>query len=191
MKSNDSVKEQILDAAMKRMLKFGYRKVTMDEIAQDLVMSKNTIYKHFQSKVEIAQGLFGRLEKNINHELLLIEDAHKDSLEIISKSIFFLQQQLAPWFEYFFQDIRWELPDLWEQFIQFRNEKILNVKKLIEQGIKSGKFRKVHSALAVQIYLGAIDYVLRPEFLEHEKISFPEAIEGVLDVWSSGVLKAR
>jgi len=32
------------------MLKFGYRKVTMDEIAADLVMSKNTIYKAFSER---------------------------------------------------------------------------------------------------------------------------------------------
>ncbi len=32
----------------------GYRAVTMDEIAQRRCMSKRTIYKHFQSKEEIA-----------------------------------------------------------------------------------------------------------------------------------------
>ena len=38
------------------MIKFGYRKVTMDEIAADLHISKNTIYKFFVGKEEIARG---------------------------------------------------------------------------------------------------------------------------------------
>ena len=183
----DSTRERILDAAMSRMLKFGYRRATMDEVAQDLVMSKNTIYRYFQSKIEIAEALFERLEKEINHELSLIEESHKDPAEIISKNIFFLQQRLTPWFEYFLGDIKSELPDLWSRFRGFRNEKISEIKSLVEDGIKKGKFRKINSALAVRMYMGAIDQVLNPEFLEKEKISFSDALEGVLDIWSIGV----
>ena len=181
------LKNKILDAAMGRMLKFGYRKVTMDEIAADLGMSKNTIYKQFQSKVEIAQALFGRLEKEINRELSLIEESHKDPVEIIAKNIFFLQQRLAPWFEHFLGDIKFEVPELWTRFISFRNEKISEIKILVEKGIKKKKFRSINPALAVRVYMGAIDHVLNPEFLEKERISFADALEGVLDIWSIGV----
>ncbi len=187
----DLTRERILDAAMNRMLKFGYRKVTMDEIAQDLVMSKNTIYKHFQSKIEMTEAIFERLEKEITHELSLIEESHKDPVEIISKNIFFLQQKLTPWFEHFLGDIKSELPDLWIRFLNFRNEKISEIKTLIEDGIEKGKFRKINSALAVRIYMGAIDHVLNPEFLEKERISFSDAIEGVLDIWSVGIISKK
>ncbi len=185
------VKEKILDVVEKRMLKFGYRKVTMDEIAQDLVMSKNTIYKHFTSKIDMAEALFERLEKEINRELALIEESHKDPVEIISKNIFFLQQRLSPWFEHFLGDIKMELPDLWGRFIQFRNEKISEIKTLVETGIKKGKFRKIHTTLAVGMYMGAIDYVLNPEFLAKERISFSDGLEGILDVWSNGVISKK
>jgi AcrR family transcriptional regulator len=161
--------------------------VAMNEIAQDLIMSKNTIYRHFQSKIEIADALFERLKREINHELSLIAESHKDPAEIISKNIFFLQQKLAPWFEYFLADIKSELPDLWARFIGFRNEKISEIKSLVEDGIKKGKFRKINPALAVRIYMGAIDHVLNPEFLEKERLSFSDALEGVLDIWSIGV----
>ena len=191
MDKDAQVKEKILNIAEKRMIKFGYRKVTMDEIAQDLVMSKNTIYKHFTSKIELVEALFKRLEKEINQELSLIEESSKDPLEIISKSIFFIQHKLAPWFEHFLGDIKFELPDLWQQFVNFRNEKISEIKKLIEDGIKKGRFRKINAALALQVYMGGIDQVINPGFLEKEKISFADALEGVLDVWSSGVLKKR
>ena len=184
----DLTRERILDAAMSRMLKFGYRKVTMDEVAGDLAMSKNTIYKHFQSKIEMAEALFKRLKKEINHELSLIEESHKDPVEIISKNIFFLQQRLSVWFEHFWGDIKTELPDLWGRFLNFRNEKIFEIRALVEDGIKKGKFRKINPALAVRMYMGAIDHVLNPEFLGKERISFPDAIEGVLDIWSSGIL---
>lgn len=191
MSQDDLTRERILDAAMNRMLRLGYRKVTMDEIAQDLVMSKNTIYKHFTSKIEMAEALVERLKKEINHELSLIEESHKDPIEIIAKNIFFLQQRLSPWSKHFLGDIKSELPGLWTRFIDFRNEKIFAVKILVEDGIKRGKFRKCNSLLAVRMYMGAIDSVLDPEFLEKEKISFPDAMEGVLDIWSAGVISRK
>jgi len=43
MKKPDPVAEKILAAAEARMVRLGYHKVTMDEIAADLRMSKNTI----------------------------------------------------------------------------------------------------------------------------------------------------
>jgi len=188
MNRDETIKEKILDAAANRMLRFGYRKVSMDEIASDLVMSKNTIYKQFQSKVDLAQSLFKRLEKQINQELTLIEEATQDPIEIISKSVFFIQKQLSPWFEHFWGDIKTEVPSLYQDFINFRNEKISNVEILIQKGVKMEKFRKVHPAVAVGIYLGAINHVLNPEFLQQEKISFPDAIESVMDIWSFGIL---
>ncbi|HBR14142.1 MAG TPA: hypothetical protein DD723_01175 [Candidatus Omnitrophica bacterium] len=188
MKLNDGIKEKILNVSMTLMMRSGYRKVTMDEIAQGLMMSKNTIYKYFPSKEDIAQGLFSGLKDQINQELHLIEEAHPDSLEVISKSVFFIQKQLGPWFEHFLGDIKIEVPLLYEDFTKFRNEKIQNIREQIQKGIKAGAFRNVHPSVAVGVYLGAIDQVLNPEFLREERISFPEAIESVMDIWSSGIL---
>ena len=187
----DLTRDRILDAAMVRMLKFGYRKATMDEIAQDLVMSKNTIYQSFQGKREMAEALFERLKAEINHELSLIAESHKDPVEIISKNIFFLQQRLTPWFEHFLGDIKFELPDLWTRFLEFRQEKILNIRALIESGIKKGKFRKINPTLAVRMYMGALDAVINSEFLEKERISFSDALEGVTDLWSNGFIPKK
>ena len=188
MNVSEPAKEKILDAAMNRMIKFGYRKVTMDEIAQDLVMSKNTIYKHFQSKEEISQSLFKRLQQKLNQELTLIEEAGSDPLDVISKSIFFIQKELGPWFEHFLGDVKTEIPGLYQEFINFRSEKILELRNLIQKGIKLGKVRKVNPSIAVGVYLGAIDQVLNPEFLQQEKISFPEAINAIMDIWSLGII---
>jgi AcrR family transcriptional regulator len=181
-------RERILNAARERMLKYGYRKTSIDEIAHDLTMSKNTIYRYFSSKAEIAEALLKRLKIEINHEMALIEESNTDPAEIISKHIFFLRQCLTPWFRVFMGDIKSESRELWKSFREFQNEKIANVFKLVEEGIKKKKFRKIDPALAVQMYMGAIDYVLDPEFLEKEKISFPDAMEGVLDIWQNGVL---
>ncbi len=46
-------KERILEAAIKRFEYFGYKKTTVDEIAEDAEISKGAVYLHFKSKEEI------------------------------------------------------------------------------------------------------------------------------------------
>ncbi len=187
--SQDPIKEKILNAAQNRMIAHGYHKVTMDEIAQDLRMSKNTIYKSFVSKEEIAKSLVKRLQEELNDNLDNIEKEDPDPLKIFSNSVLLLRRQLGPWFEHFFQEIPAELPDLWEEFLRYRNEKILDLRSLVEWGIKKGDFRKVNPSIAVQAYLGVIKIIMSPTFLEQEKLSFAQALNAALDIWAHGILK--
>ena len=188
MKALSPAEERILNVAQKHMLKFGYRKVTMDEIAQDLRMSKNTIYKCFRSKVEIAEALLDKLKSRINNYQINVEKESTDPLEILSKNTFYLQKELAPWFEHFLIDIKFELPGLWQDFVDFRTEKILDLENLVKKGIKKKEFRKVNPTLAVRAYLGAVNSIISPDILEQEGISFKSALETVMDIWSKGIL---
>ena len=191
MNAINTVREKILNASEKRMIKFGYRKVLMDEIARDLAMSKNTIYKQFQSKVEIAETLFKRLKTRINENQVRVEKETGDPLQIIYRNVYFLQKELTPWFEHFLTDIKQELPNLCEDFTTYRTEKILEIEKLIKEGIRQGEFRRIDPAIAVRAFLGAVDEIINPEFLRNENISFHKALEGVLDIWANGILKKK
>jgi AcrR family transcriptional regulator len=183
--------EKILNAAARRMIKYGYRKVTMDEIAADLHMSKNTIYKSFAGKEKIAQALIKRLQLQLNKGLNDIEKGKKDPLTIFSDSVLLMRQELGPWFEIFFREIQIELPELWEEFLQFRNEKILKIRSLLVKGSKNRIFRQINPSIATEAYLGAVKAITNPRFLEEEHITFEQALDAVLDIWSNGVRASR
>lgn len=189
MKIQNPVREKILNAARSRMTKFGYRKVTMDEIASDLKMSKNTIYKYFSSKEKIADELFFLLKEIIEEKMEEIKGRCDSPLDIISQTVAFLKKELTLWFSPFMSDIEVELPGLWKDFVAFRTKQILDLESLIRLAIKKKLFRPVNPAIAVRAYLGAIDNVIEPEILEREGLSFSDAIESVMDIWSKGVIK--
>ena len=191
MNKNNPTQEKILNAAEKRMIKFGYRKVTMDEIANDLHISKNTIYKEFVGKEEIAKALVKRLQQQLNTGLNNIEKSPKDSLRVFSDSVLLLRRQLGPWFEHFFREIPAELPALWEEFLHFRNEKILSIRSLVEKGSKSRIFRQVNPSIATEAYLGAVKAITNPRFLDEENLTFDQALDAILDLWSNGILKDK
>ncbi len=59
----DETARQILDAATKRFLHYGYGKTTMSEIASDCNMSTGNLYRYFPSKLDIAETFVRVLRK--------------------------------------------------------------------------------------------------------------------------------
>ena len=51
---SELVREAILDAAQARLLRFGYHKTTMSEIADDAGMSAANLYRYFRNKQDIV-----------------------------------------------------------------------------------------------------------------------------------------
>jgi AcrR family transcriptional regulator len=57
MVCKETMRAQILEAAKKRFVHYGYAKTTMDEIATDLKMSPGNLYRYFPGKVDIAEAI--------------------------------------------------------------------------------------------------------------------------------------
>src|SRR5688572_22351428 len=54
-------REAILDATDRLMQRFGFRKMTMDDIAREAGVSKRTIYTYFPSKEEVGLSSIARV----------------------------------------------------------------------------------------------------------------------------------
>ena len=50
-------REKIIQQAGELFMKYGVRRVTMDEIARGLAVSKKTLYQYFKDKDEITANL--------------------------------------------------------------------------------------------------------------------------------------
>jgi AcrR family transcriptional regulator len=57
MLCKDTVRGNILEAAKKRFLHYGYAKTTMAEIASDCNMSPGNLYRYFPGKLDIAEAI--------------------------------------------------------------------------------------------------------------------------------------
>lgn len=72
----EEVRESILDAADRLFPRYGYKKTTMDDLAQEAGIGKGTIYLYFTSKEEVALSCVERLQAHIREQLSAI--AHSD-----------------------------------------------------------------------------------------------------------------
>ena len=64
-----SVKEAILDSTDRLLARFGYRKMTVEDIAAEAGIGKGTIYLHFSSKEEVVLSHVDRIVDRLKDRL--------------------------------------------------------------------------------------------------------------------------
>src|SRR3954464_5473596 len=68
------VREAILDATDLLLSRYGYRKMTIDDLAKEVGIGKGSVYLHFESKEEIALSHIDRIIERLKARLRTIAD---------------------------------------------------------------------------------------------------------------------
>jgi AcrR family transcriptional regulator len=68
----EAVKDAILDATDRLLARFGYRKMTVEDIAVEAGIGKGTIYLHFASKEEVVLSHVDRIVDRLKQQHLAI-----------------------------------------------------------------------------------------------------------------------
>jgi AcrR family transcriptional regulator len=67
-----TIRDAILDATDRMLAKYGYKKMTIDDLAKEVGIGKGTVYLHFKSKEEIALSHIDRIIERLIQRLQTI-----------------------------------------------------------------------------------------------------------------------
>ena len=90
----DETRRKIIEGAKKLFQLYGFTRITIDEIAVNLKMSKKTMYKHFKSKDDLIWGVVLSIQQPFVGRIQAAIQSDKDFNEILLE-IFSLFQQLS------------------------------------------------------------------------------------------------
>src|SRR5918997_4822579 len=76
--TREEVREAILDATDHLLARYGYRKMTMDDIAREAGIGKGTVYLHFASKEEVTLSHVDRIVERLKERLWAIARTDAD-----------------------------------------------------------------------------------------------------------------
>jgi AcrR family transcriptional regulator len=183
-------RERILEAASKRFLELGISKVTLDEIAADLRMSKKTMYKHFPSKEDLLRNIIHDRIKRNGKRFSDIMGSVKPFGEKLQEIFAFAGKEFSAPGKQFIIDLRRSSPDLWEEADNFRRKiMVTNVRKMVDLGKNEGMIRKnLDVDLFVLVFLSAVQNILTPQTLSEHPFSALQAFQGILEIIFKGAL---
>ena len=75
----EEVREAILDAADRLLARYGYRKMTVEDIAREAGIGKGSVYLHFTSKEEVVLSHVDRIIERLKERLWAVARSDADA----------------------------------------------------------------------------------------------------------------
>ena len=70
---DELIKQRLLSIAMQEFLQFGFSRISMDDLALRMGMSKKTLYKYYPSKEELVRAVLELRKKRVGELMSFIE----------------------------------------------------------------------------------------------------------------------
>ncbi|KAB1157186.1 MULTISPECIES: TetR/AcrR family transcriptional regulator [Tenacibaculum] len=141
------MRDKILEKAGQMFLNYGFKSVTMDDIAGDLAISKKTLYKYFSNKSDLVDASIEAVQKAIDDTIMLIKEQKYNAIEeeFAVKKVFkemFKNAKTSPMFQ-----LKKYYPESYTNLIErevcmFRDCNSDNLEKGIEQGLYRPEIKK-------------------------------------------------
>jgi AcrR family transcriptional regulator len=190
----DAGRQRAVEAARAHFFSHGFRSVTMDDLAEELGISKKTLYVHFPDKMALLEAVladkFARLESKLKQ--VASEHPHDFSTalhELLASARDELDEIKPP----FVRDMRQKAPHVFKMVERRRGEVIERFfGKLFVEGQRSGMVRKdLPARLLIEILLGAVQAVVNPAKIEELGLTPQTAFASVVKVVLDGVITRK
>lgn len=190
MATDIEVRQRIIAFAQDRFLNPGFSKVTLDEIASELGMSKKTLYKHFESKEDILRYGMQETMRTIAKEIDRIVASDRPFAEKLAGMMMIIGKQVSKLSRSAQSDMQKFAPELWKEIEVFRREQIfMKIGKMISQAREENIFRPdVNEQVLVLMILNCVQGILNPEVLSQNSFSAEQAFRIIFKTIFEGAL---
>ncbi|MDQ1610553.1 MAG: hypothetical protein QOG00_484 [Pyrinomonadaceae bacterium] len=196
--TREETREAILDATDHLLARYGYRKMTVDDIAQEAGIGKGTIYLHFASKEEVTLSHVDRIVERLKERLWAIARTDADvairlRLMLVARVLFRFDS--VQHYTQSLNDLLAALrPKLLARRARYFEEEARVFAEVLGEGKRAGAF-KVKDALSTAFALLHATNSLLPYSLSTtelgERDEIKEKTEQIADLILSGLLRQR
>ncbi|WP_462318351.1 TetR/AcrR family transcriptional regulator [Marinilabilia sp.] len=189
----DTVRNSILKSARELFAKFGYRKTTMEDIAQALRKGKSSLYYYFKNKEEIFQAVIELESELLEHRLREVVGSEYSPRQKFHDYVIVRMETLRE-LENYQKAMRDEtygdyhfLDDVRERSEQAEQEML---RVVMEEGVSSGEFDIKNLRLAAIGISTALRGLELPLFRGIENFDdFRLQLDNILNIMFFGILK--
>jgi AcrR family transcriptional regulator len=159
-----TTRDAILDATDRLLARYGYKKMTIDDLAHEVGIGKGSIYLHFASKEEIALSHIDRIIERLKERLRTIaaEDAPVDDrlCRMLIERVLFRFDSVQHYTESLNTLLAHIRPRLLERRKRYFDEEARIFASVIEEGQRSGTLTKGDAFDLAQTLMSATNSLL-------------------------------
>ncbi|HET7360405.1 MAG TPA: TetR/AcrR family transcriptional regulator [Salinimicrobium sp.] len=187
------MKEKILQKATDLFLSHGFKSVTMDEIANELGISKKTIYEHFATKTKLVEATTMRMYTIISEGIDTICALDRDPIEELYEIKKFVMSRLkgekaSPIFQ-----LHKYYPEIFQEIKRMQFEKMQDcVLENLQKGIKKGVYRQnLNLGFVARIYFLGMNGIKDESIFPRNEFSSKEIHEEFLSYHLRGIVTPK
>lgn len=172
-----STEQKILKKTQQLFFRLGIKSVTMDDIAQELGMSKKTLYKYVDNKSDLVYKV---LQNHLLVEEKFIETLENSKLNGIDTIVEIIKNVIKSMSNMplaAIYDLQKYYPESWALLEEFKSCSIVDtMENILKKGKKEGLFRtEIKEDILSKFYMISVEGILDPfNFTAHKKYDFKE-----------------
>jgi AcrR family transcriptional regulator len=189
----NATRQRIVAAARRHFLAHGFRNVTMDDLADELGMSKKTMYANFPGKSALLEAVLLDKFRELEAELAEVtSQCASDFLSGLHRLLTHVQRHTEEVQPPFLRDMQRE-PEMFK-LIESRRQDVIRRQfgKLFEEGRKQGLIRRdVPVRMIIEILLGAVQTIMNPPCMAELGLTPKTGFTAIITVVLEGVLDPK
>jgi len=177
------LKETILNMATEMFLEFGFKSITMDDIAEKLGISKKTIYANYSTKTKLVTDVVYNLLDIIQKSISAIKSKNLNSIEELFEikkqiGIFLKDEKTSPQFQ-----LQKYYPKIFKKVESERSAMVeCSIWENVTKGVKEGLFRKeINIDFTCKLYNECMHLIRNPHIFPSEKYTKAELFQLYID----------
>jgi AcrR family transcriptional regulator len=193
MNTMNDTYQRILQQSEVMFLRFGLKSVSMDDISNQLGISKKTLYHHFEDKETLVVSVVSQV-LNHNYSLMMADVVksqnaiHEEILAINLMSNLF--QTMNP---YILFDLQKYYPKGFEIFLKHKNERIAEkCRKNLVRGIEEGLYRpEINIPIMLRLRQESLMLPFKPEFQSGLSANLVEIATEISIFFLNGIVTSK
>jgi AcrR family transcriptional regulator len=190
----NATRQRIVDATRAHFFNHGFRSVTMDDLAEELGISKKTLYAHFPGKFGLLEAVLADKLAGVEATLKEVTRTHPHDFPATLRELLAgTQRELDEIKPPFVRDMRQKAPEVFK-LVERRRAALIEryIGKILVDGQRVGMVRKdVPAKLIIEILLAMVQSIMNPPKMEELGMMPKEGFSGILKIVLEGALTSK
>lgn len=186
------VRTKIMLSALELFRQYGFKSVTMDDVAHRAGISKKTLYQHFDNKNSIVSETMAWYKNEVRCQCDAILSASANAVEAFVKIKVQLDNMYREVNPMALFELQRHYPDGYQQFRLNMEKDVAAVKANLEQGVQEGNYRaEINTEILARFHMESVLMIMMPNMMVKDRYDLYTVNQEILEHYMYGILTPK